>query len=87
MKLPTKSATRPQARGRKPRDVLLLPRDVADAYPEQYGHYRAGQPFCVYAAAPGTGSWVYRITRLDAAGIWGVLVCDSVRILTPGEVR
>jgi hypothetical protein len=38
-------------------------------------------------AAPGTGRVVYRITRVDDRGAWGVVVSSTVRDLTAAEVE
>ena len=40
----------------------------------------------VSAAAPGIGKTVYRITRITEEAVYGVILEDTVRILSPSEV-
>lgn len=49
--------------------------------------YKVGDNFGGFVAAPGTGERVYRITKINARGIWGVLIKDTVRELTIEEVK
>lgn len=49
--------------------------------------YRVGQEIVRRAAAPGIGRWVYRVTRIDDWGVWGVLEEDTVRVMEPWETE
>lgn len=48
--------------------------------------YKVNQYYTVYAAAPGTGRWIYLITKVDKQGVWGIELENNVRELTPSEV-
>lgn len=48
--------------------------------------YKRGDALVTWAGAPGTGRTVYRITRVDQRGVWGVEVSDTARVLSPQEV-
>jgi len=45
-----------------------------------------GETVGVSAAAPGTGRTLYKITRITDEGVYGVIIEDTVRILSPAEV-
>lgn len=49
--------------------------------------YNVGDTYVVSAGAPGTGRWVYKITRKTSTGVYGELVSNTVRELDPSEVR
>jgi hypothetical protein len=53
----------------------------------QIDRHHVGETFTTYVGAPGTGCIVYRITRIDRHGMWGIVLSDTVRILDPAEVR
>lgn len=44
-----------------------------------YRNYAVGDIVTHFVAAPGTGRVVYRVTRIDDKGAWGVVVEDTVR--------
>lgn len=48
--------------------------------------YQRGQKVVHYAGAPGTGSITYEIVRIDQDGAWGIIVSNTMRILTEAEV-
>ena len=49
--------------------------------------FYVGMKHVTWAAAPGTGRTVYRVTRIDDEGVWGVVEEDTVRILEPWETE
>jgi hypothetical protein len=48
--------------------------------------YVVGGTFHVEAGGPGCGSITYRITRIDAEGLWGVVARNTMRELTLEDV-
>ena len=53
-------------------------------------HFRnlqVGAEISMSVAAPGYGSITYRITRVDTDGAWGIVVKNTVRIMTAAEAR
>ena len=47
--------------------------------------YKPGDHCVIWAGAPGIGRVVYRVTRLDEKGLWGVEVENTIRELDPSE--
>lgn len=48
---------------------------------------KVGEEVLYQVAAPGIGTVMYRITRIDEKGCyWGILIKDASRILDPSEV-
>lgn len=64
--------------------ALIEPREVDCS--DEIAAYSVGGDYVTFAGAPGTGKVVYRITKIDAHGIWGVEVSNTVRLLTWAEV-
>lgn len=56
-------------------------------YDEVMRNRHVGDELTFYAGAPGTGSITHRITRMDETGVYGVVVSNTIRELTPAEVR
>jgi hypothetical protein len=56
-------------------------------YADTMARSKVGDPVVQHASAPGTGCVVYRITRMDATGVYGEEIFNNVRELTPEEVR
>jgi hypothetical protein len=65
-------------------DEADVPRRVPNPY---YRPLAPGALITQDVAAPGIGRATYRITRVDAAGAWGICVASTVRDLTIDEVR
>lgn len=61
-------------------------RVISSVY-EEWSKCQPGEEVCVSAAAPGTGRTVYRITRVTDKAVFGVIIDDTVRILSPCETR
>ena len=59
---------------------------LSEKSPEDIKNYEVGDAYVVWAGAPGTGKWIYRVTRIDKDGIWGVEEHCDVRELSPDEV-
>ena len=59
------------------------PTDISDII----GTYEVGQSLRIDIAAPGTGYTRYKVTRIDADGIWAVETSSTARELTAGDVR
>jgi len=55
----------------------------------QLGHeFKVGDRYFTQYAAPGTGHCTYDITRIDDDGnFWGVVIEDTLRMLTERDVR
>ena len=56
------------------REVLL-----GEASDPGFASMRVGSKILRAPAAPGIGRWIYRVTRLDQFGVWGVLIKSTVR--------
>lgn len=48
--------------------------------------YKVGEVFVADAGAPGTGHRSWKVTRIDAEGLWGIILEDTIRELEPWEV-
>jgi hypothetical protein len=59
------------------RNEMLLPHDVLAQQP------RVGDVVRVMVQAPAIGYIDYRVTRIDAQGIYGVVVQNTVREIYP----
>lgn len=59
----------------------------SEVYEEYTRTRKVGDVVRAYAGAPGTGHVDHRITRIDDTGVYGVVVEDTIRELTPEEVR
>lgn len=57
-----------------------------ELYLECVARRAVGEVVRSFAAAPGTGFWDYRITRIDATGVYAVEVACTVRELTISDV-
>jgi hypothetical protein len=76
------------------KDVLLIPSccwtfDVNDKLQEcvyDLSGYTEGQTLKIFAAAPGCGSTIYKVTRVTNEGVFARFVSTNVRELTPSEV-
>ena len=53
---------------------------------DEIARYNVGQMTVVYAGAPGTGKWTYRILAINAMGVWAEETSCTVRELDPSEV-
>jgi hypothetical protein len=66
-------------------DVMqIVPSELLEEYSRTK---RVGDTLCSFAGAPGTGRVIERITRMDATGIYGVVVENTMRELEPWEVE
>lgn len=55
-------------------------------YLDAVAHRSVGDVVRAWASAPGTGYTDMRITRIDETGVYGELVCSTVRELQAWEV-
>jgi hypothetical protein len=78
------------------REKLIYPPKVVDGnggrkdydcYLDAVKTKKVGDLVCAWAGAPGTGRHVQRITRIDATGVYGVTVENTIRELEPWEVE
>jgi NADPH-dependent curcumin reductase CurA len=46
---------------------------------------KVGDTVVVFAGAPGIGRIVYRVTRIDADGVFGFVVENSIEVLDPSD--
>lgn len=67
---------------------MLQEKKIKQYRPDEDQKLQPDQELVFYAAAPGVGKQVYRITHIDRPGrcIYGILVEDTIRILEPWEV-
>jgi len=49
--------------------------------------WKVGNRITESSAAPGIGSITWEVTRIDERGIWGIVVENSIREMTPAEAR
>ena len=62
-------------------------RKIANAsYVDAMATMIVGDEISMFAAAPGTGRMVYKITRMDESGVFGVITENTMRDLHPSEV-
>lgn len=70
-------------------EELILPRR-SHGIPEDNSRwierYKVGEVFVSEAGAPGTGHRSWKVIRIDAEGLWGILLQDTIRELEPSEV-
>lgn len=57
-----------------------------DCYLNAVKKRKVGDTTYAFAGAPGTGRIVHRITRIDAEGVYGVEIENTIRELRPSEV-
>jgi len=50
-------------------------------------NYKVGDKVRHFVSAPGTGHVDYIITKMDEAGVWAIMIENTVRELQPWEVR
>lgn len=60
---------------------------ISEAYMTAMKYYHVGDKVRHTVSAPGIGFVEYLITRMDEKGIWGVVIANTVRELTPEEVE
>jgi hypothetical protein len=59
----------------------------SEAYRETVRTKKVGDTVRSWAGAPGTGYIDQIITRIDSTGVYGIITRNTVRELTPEEVR
>jgi hypothetical protein len=57
-----------------------------ECYVDAAANNKPGDTLCHFAGAPGCGRVVYVITRIDATGVYGHEVENTIRELDPFEV-
>ena len=74
------------------RTKLIFPRHVYTFRPagsdnrvevdrsDEVALYAVGDTLTAWAGAPGVGRIVYRVTKVDDAGLWGVVVENTIRV-------
>lgn len=52
----------------------------------EIARYSVGEVTVVFAGAPGTGRWTYRVLAVNAMGVWAAEISNDVRELDPSEI-
>ena len=68
-------------------EVLLIENDGSSQASVWIGAYKPGDKYLVMPGAPGIGRWIYKVTKTNAAGLWGKLIKSTVREMTEEESR
>jgi hypothetical protein len=60
---------------------------LSESFYQAVRNYVVGGTVTQHAGAPGIGSVTYEITRIDQTGVYGKEIENTIRELTPEEVR